>query len=195
MKFPAEFPVLETPRLVLRGFDLTDAPRVQQLAGAREVANATAQIPHPYPDGAAEQWIAGHAREWAAHRTLSLAVTRRASGELVGAMGLTFAEEHARAELGYWIGLPFWRQGYATEAAAAVADFAFRQLELNRVQAHHYGSNPASGRVLLKIGMKYEGLSPRMMRKSDRFEDVVFYGVLRPDWSGRHEGGASPSAK
>ena len=184
MQFPAEFPLIETPQLVLRAFDLTDAPEVQRLAGAKEVARATALIPHPYPDGAAEQWIASHPGEWAARRSLPLAVTRRNSGALVGAMGLTFAPEHRRAELGYWIGVPFWRNGFATEAAAALTDYGFRVLGLNRVQAHHYASNPVSGRVLLKIGMRREGLSPRMMLKDGRFEDVVFYGVLRRDWPG-----------
>ncbi|WP_415909052.1 GNAT family N-acetyltransferase [Oleiharenicola sp. Vm1] len=184
MPFPAEFPLIETPRLVLRALDLTDAPAVQRLAGAREVAQATALIPHPYPDGVAEQWIATHAAEWAAHRGLSLAVTLKPTGELIGAIGLTFATAHARAELGYWIGVPFWRHGFATEAATALTDFGFRVLGLNRVQAHHYASNPASGRVLLKVGMRREGTSPRMMRKNERFEDVVFYGVLRRDWPG-----------
>jgi len=192
MPFPAEFPLIETPRLVLRALDLTDAPAVQRLAGAREVANATALIPHPYPDGVAEQWIATHAAEWAAHRGLSLAVTLKPTGELIGAIGLTFATAHARAELGYWIGVPFWRHGFATEAATALTDFGFRVLGLNRVQAHHYASNPASGRVLLKVGMRREGTSPRMMRKNERFEDVVFYGVLRRDWPGL--GSAAPFA-
>ncbi|MBA3848511.1 MAG: N-acetyltransferase [Opitutus sp.] len=184
MRFPAEFPVIETPRLVLRGFDLTDARNVQRLAGAREIADTTAQIPHPYEDGLAEQWIAAHAADWAAHRALPLAVTFRQSGELAGAAGLTFAGEHARAELGYWIGVPFWRNGLATEAAGALVDFGFRVLGLNRVQAHHFARNPASGRVLLKLGMKREGASPRFLCKNGRFEDVVFYGVLRRDWPG-----------
>lgn len=184
MHFPDEFPLIETPRLVLRAFDQTDAATVRRLAGAREIAQSTALIPHPYPDGLAEQWIAMHAAEWAARRGLSLAVTLRATGDLVGAIGFTFAEEHARAELGYWIGLPFWRRGFATEAATALTDFGFRALGLNRVQAHHYASNPASGRVLLKTGLRREGTSPKMMLKNGRFEDVVFYGGLRRDWPG-----------
>jgi ribosomal-protein-alanine N-acetyltransferase len=184
MQFPEPFPLIETPRLVLRAFDLTDAKRVQSLAGAKEVAGATALIPHPYPDGVAEQWISTHPAEWAAHRALSLAITLRQRGELIGAIGLTFAVEHARAELGYWIGVPFWRQGFATEAAGAVTDFGFRVLGLNRVQANHYASNPASGRVMLKLGMRREGISPKAMLKDGRFEDVVFYGVLRRDWRG-----------
>lgn len=190
MRFPAEFPLIETPRLVLRAFDLTDAPHVQRLAGAKEVANSTALIPHPYPDGVAEAWIATHAAEWAAHHGLSLAITLKPTGELIGAIGLTFAEAHARAELGYWIGVPLWRQGFATEAATALTDFCFRVIGLNRVQAHHYASNPASGRVLLKVGLRREGTSPKMMLKNERFEDVVFYGVLRRDWPGL--GNAAP---
>jgi RimJ/RimL family protein N-acetyltransferase len=96
MLFPPEFPLIETPRLVLRAFDLTDASTVQRLAGAKEIANATALIPHPYPDGVAEQWIATHAAEWAAHRQLALAITLKPTGELIGAIGLTIAEAHAR---------------------------------------------------------------------------------------------------
>lgn len=184
MHFPAEFPLIETPRLVLRAFDLTDGPAVQQLAGAREVAATTALIPHPYPDGVAEQWIATHGAEWAAHHGLSLAITLKPGGELIGSIGFTFAEAHARAELGYWIGVPFWRRGFATEAATALTDFGFRFLGLNRVQAHHFASNPASGRVLLKVGLRREGTSPKMMLKNGRYEDVVFYGVLRRDWPG-----------
>lgn len=184
MQFPAEFPLIETPRLVLRAFDLTDAEQVRCLAGAKEVARATALIPHPYPDGLAEQWIATHSAEWAARRSLTLAVILRSSGALVGALSLTFTVEHARAELGYWIGVPFWRNGFATEAAAALTDFGFHVLGLNRVQAHHYAGNSASGRVLLKIGMRREGMSPKMMLKDGRFEDVVLYGVLRRDWPG-----------
>lgn len=194
MPFPAEFPLIETPRLVLRAFDPTDAPDVQRLAGAREVAQSTALIPHPYPDGVAEQWIATHPAEWAAHCGLALAVTLKDRGELVGAIGLTFTLAHARAELGYWIGVPFWRHGFATEAATALTDFAFRVLALNRVQAHHYASNPASGRVLLKVGLRREGISPRLMWKNGRFEDVVFYGVLRRDWPGLDGSVAPPLA-
>jgi RimJ/RimL family protein N-acetyltransferase len=92
--------------------------------------------------------------------------------------------------LGYWIGVPFWRNGFATEAGAALTDFAFRALGLNRVQAHHFARNPASGRVLLKIGLRREGASPQMLLKNGRFEDVIFHGVLRRDWPGLGGGAA-----
>lgn len=184
MNFPAEFPLIETPRLLLRAYAGTDAAAVQRLAGAREVADTTARLPHPYPDGAAEGWIASHAASWAARQELALAVTAREDGQLLGSVGLVFDQANENAELGFWIGLPFWRHGFATEAASALTDYAFRVLGLQRVQARHFARNPASGRVLLKAGLRREGTSPRAYLRNGRFEDVVFYGAVRRDWPG-----------
>jgi [ribosomal protein S5]-alanine N-acetyltransferase len=184
MNFPPEIPVIETPRLRLRPFAAADAPDVQRLAGAREVADTTARLPHPYPDGAAEAWIATHAAAWTERRELALAITLREGGGLLGSIGLVLNPAHEQAELGYWIGVPHWRRGYATEAASALADYAFRVLGLQRVQAHHFARNPASGRVLLKSGLRREGTSPRAFLCHGRFEDLVFYGAVRRDWPG-----------
>lgn len=184
MHFPPDFPCIETPRLWLRGFMPADAAAVQFLAGAREVADTTAVIPHPYPDGAAEAWIATHHEAWNQHQHLTLAITTKGDGVLVGATGLTFAEEHDRAELGYWIGVPFWGRGFATEAAGALTDFGFRVLGLQRVQAHHFARNSVSGRVLLKLGLRREGLALRAFKKHGRYEDLVGYAALRRDWPG-----------
>lgn len=184
MHFPTDYPCIETPRLLLRAFTLADASDVQRLAGAREVSDTTAVIPYPYPDGVAEAWIGTHQAAWTQHRHLSLAVTSKIDGQLIGAMCLTFAEEHDRAELGYWIGVPFWRNGFASEASSALVDFGFRVMGLQRVQAFHFARNPVSGRVLMKLGMKREGVSPRAFKKHERYEDLVQYGLLRRDWPG-----------
>ena len=118
-------PTLATARLVLRPFRLEDAPTVQRLAGVREVAATTLTVPHPYPDGAAEAWIATHAGAWAERKVLTLAVTLREDGALVGAVGLALVMADRRAELGYWIGVPWWNRGFATEASRALVDFGF----------------------------------------------------------------------
>ena len=181
----SEIPTLETDRLILRPFTLADAPAVQRLAGAREVASTTLNIPHPYPDGAAEQWIAKHQEVFAKGEALELAVTRRADGALVGAMGLRLEVEHARAELGYWIGTPYWGRGYGTEAAGAVVRYGFEALGLNRIYACHLVRNPASGRVMQKIGMAYEGCQRGHLRKWGQFEDVALYGILKEEYEAR----------
>jgi ribosomal-protein-alanine N-acetyltransferase len=176
-------PILETERLLLRPFRLDDAPDVKRLAGAREVATTTLRIPHPYPDGAAEMWIGGHQAGFERGESVDFAVVRREDGALVGAVGLELRREHDRAELGYWIGVPFWNRGYATEAASAVLAYAFESLELNRVFACHFANNPASGRVLQKIGMTHEGTRRAHTLKWGEYLDDEAYGILRTEWT------------
>jgi ribosomal-protein-alanine N-acetyltransferase len=180
----SEQPVLRTSRLVLRPFVLDDALAVQLLAGAREVADTTLHIPHPYPAGAAEQWIAMHPTTWEAGTGVTFAVTDAGTGVLMGAVGLTIAPVHARGELGYWLGVPYWNRGYCTEASRAVVDFGFTQLGLHRIQARYLTRNPASGRVMQKLGMRSEGVSRHAMRKNDRFEDLEMYAILADEWTG-----------
>jgi [ribosomal protein S5]-alanine N-acetyltransferase len=82
------------------------------------------------------------------------------------------------------VGRDWWGQGYATEAARAVLRYGFEELKLNRIYAHHMTKNPASGRVLEKIGMQREGCLRQMIRKWGVLEDVVLYAILRQDWTG-----------
>ncbi|HEX9786233.1 MAG TPA: GNAT family N-acetyltransferase [Opitutaceae bacterium] len=177
-----DLPTLSTERLILRPFYDTDAPTVQRHAGDRRVADTTATIPHPYPDGAAEAWIVTHEAAWNLGRSLTLAVTLRSTDELLGAIGLSFLPEHRSAELGYWIGVPHWGRGYATEAARALIDQGFGVLDLERIHAHHFARNIASGRVLEKIGMKLEGVRRHAFLKAGNFEDIREFGMLRSEW-------------
>jgi len=180
-------PVLRTQRLILRPFEVDDAPLVQRLAGAAEVALTTQNIPHPYEDGVAEEWIATHDAAWEARRFLTLAVTTEPDG-LVGAVGLHIDAWHRRGELGYWIGLPFWNRGHATEASAALLELGFGTLDLNRIQARHMTRNPASGRVMQKLGMKLEGVQRQYMLVRGRFEDIAMYAVLKEEHAAQGEG-------
>jgi RimJ/RimL family protein N-acetyltransferase len=157
---------------------------VEQLAGDRAIAAGTLLIPHPYPPGAAATWISSHAEAWAHGRALDLAVERRSDGALVGAIGLGLEPDHARAQLGYWIGRPYWGNGYATEAAREVVRYAFEELGLERVYAFRFSTNPASGRVLEKIGMKHEGVRRAHSLKWGRRLDEDAYGILREEFSG-----------
>ena len=86
------------------------------------------------------------------------------------------------AELGYWIGVPFWGQGYCTEAGLAVLEYGFVERKLNRIQAMHFTRNPASGRVLEKIGMKCEGLRKQVIKKWGEYVDLAYYATLREQY-------------
>lgn len=182
---PHMLPVLLTPRLRLRPFDVNDAGDVHRLAGDFAVADTTLAIPHPYEDGMAERWIATLPEEFAAGRQVVLAVADRATAALIGAIGLILRPEHSRAELGYWIGRPFWGRGYATEAAGAMLRYGFETLGLHRLYACHFARNPASGRVLEKVGMQREGIARAHAQRWNRFEDLVQYGILREEFDRR----------
>jgi len=176
MKSP---PTIKTRRLFLRAFRLTDAPVVQRLAGVFEIADTTLNIPHPYPEGAAAGWISSHPVDFKQQRAVHFAITRHKTAELIGAISLMNIEkEHRRAEMGYWICREHWNQGFATEAARAVVAYGFDSLNLRRIFASYFMRNPASGRVLGKIGMQEEGILRAHVQKWGRPEDLVICGIM-----------------
>ncbi len=176
-------PAIETPRLRLRPFALEDAERLATLAGAREIADTTISIPHPYPVELAVRWIREQSEVGETGTATSFAIEFKQEPGVIGGIGLRgTSTQHAHTELGMWIGVPWWGRGYALEATRAVLDHAFRGLQLNRVCAHHMVRNPASGRVLLKAGFQREGLLRQAVCKWGNFEDVVVLGILRAEW-------------
>lgn len=178
-------PVLFSPRLTLRPYVASDAADLQRKAGQWEVADTTQRIPHPYPDGAAESFIAGLSGAWASGEQAIWAITRTDTGALLGSMGLTFSAAHRSAELGYWIAPADWGQGYATEAAQAAMHFGFDALGLYRIHAHYLARNPASGAVLRKLGMQPEGTLRAAVWKWDKPEDVIVCAILASERSAR----------
>jgi RimJ/RimL family protein N-acetyltransferase len=177
-------PTLQTARLVLRPLTLQDASNLSHLAGRREIADTTVSIPHPYSEEQARQWIAETADLFAKRKSAVFVMESKSKGMLAGTIGLRDIDaEHLQAELGFWVAVECWGQGYATEAARAVVAFGFEQLSLNRIYAHHMVRNPASSRVLTRIGMKPEGLLRQRVRKWGVFEDVVLLALLRQEWA------------
>ena len=94
--------------------------------------------------------------------------------------------ENRSAEVGYSLAREYWNQGFMTEALRAVLDLAFRKLNLHRVEAQHETDNPASGRVMLKAGMRHEGTMRGRLFNKGRFVDVDVYAILREDWVPMH---------
>ena len=175
-------PTIESERLILRPFTLADAPEVQRLAGDWDIASTTLEIPHPYEDGMAEQWIGTHQDSYDNDQAINFAITLRWDNTFMGAITLKLDADNDAGELGYWIGKPYWNLGYMTEAAEAVVAYAFQVLELNRIWAAHFKRNPASGRVLQKIGMTGEGCLKQSIKKWGAYEDMEYYGLLWTDY-------------
>ncbi|MGK7929671.1 MAG: GNAT family N-acetyltransferase [Spirulina sp.] len=179
-----EQPTLESDRLLFRPFTLADAPRIQDLAGKREIADTTISIPHPYSLPQAREWIASHPQEFTAGKAVHFAIEGKKIQQIIGAIALRDIDaEHQQGELGYWIGVEFWGRGYASEAARTAIAYGFEVLHLHRIYAHHMARNPASGRILQKLGMRQEGLLRDRVRKWDIFEDVCLYAILEEEWS------------
>ena len=174
-------PTLETPRLKLRPYTEADIPELLPLIGTREVAATTLRIAHPYTEQDAQAFL-----ELAKDPDkLWVAITLRSDGRQIGGIGLRVEKQHQHAELGYWLGVPFWGHGYATEAAADILRYGFETLALHRIFASHFKQNPASGRILKKVGMKYERCQREHLLKWDRFVDSELYGLLRREWEAR----------
>ncbi len=155
------FEPIATERLVLRPLETRDRARLVSLANNWRVAKNLSVMPYPYTEAAADEWLAKQQQHWAGGQSKPLAVTL--SGDLIGGIGVGTRDDRDddEWELGYWLGEPYWNRGYASEAAAALRDYAFRTLRLERIVAGHYADNHASGRVLTKTGFRYTSEAQR----------------------------------
>ncbi|RED55068.1 acetyltransferase (GNAT) family protein [Cohnella lupini] len=97
-------------------------------------------------------------------------------------MSLRVSKTDNEAELAYWIGHPFWGHGFATEAAQTIVQFGFVGLQLNRIYAAAMTKNPASYKVMSKVGMKLKDTIPTHILKSGIYEDIVFYDLHKSDF-------------
>ncbi|HJZ29479.1 MAG TPA: GNAT family N-acetyltransferase [Hyphomicrobiaceae bacterium] len=135
---------LTTQRLLLRPFQTADAPQFARLAGDWAVASMTSDIPHPFDAEQALAWLKP------ARGEVRFAIVGD-GGQLIGGAGY-YRRPSGIAELGFWLGKPWWGQGYATEAARAVLAHGSRDRRLPGFSSAHFVDNPASGRVLAKLG-------------------------------------------
>jgi ribosomal-protein-alanine N-acetyltransferase len=151
---------LETERLLLRPQETGDAARLALLLGDYDVARNLATVPHPYTEEDAKEFIARATEDRARGLSHSFAVTVKPEGLLVGGCGLRLKDDSV-FEFGYWLGKPYWGNGYATEAVRRLMDFAFRELDAPLLRAGWFHDNPASGRVLDKLGAAPAGAEQR----------------------------------
>lgn len=174
---------LHSDRLALRPLTIADAVAVQLLVSDRAIADTTLNILHPYPENGAAQWIIAQQLRCEAGEQVNFAMVLKETDQLIGVTGLINVNTRSqRAELGYWVGKPFWNHGYATEAVRALLTHAFNTLNLYRVHGSVFKRNPASRRVFEKNGMSYEGCWRSHEKKWDQYEDVLVYGILKDEW-------------
>jgi len=172
----------DLPNCSLRPWKAEDKAALVRNGNNRKVwRNLTEMFPHPYTEADAQNFIAGTQEEFSSGSGLRLSIVLRESDTLCGGVGLRIEADHRRAELGYWIGVPYWGRYYATEAAAAMVNYGFDTLGLHRIFAGHVANNLASARVLQKIGMRHEGCQRGHILKWGEFLDLELYGILTPN--------------
>lgn len=169
-------PILETERLVLRAALPTDAAVLARLANDRRVAENTRRVPYPYRLSDAEAFL----RQCDGSQERVFAVTQ--SGEAIGLCGLDCCGREP--ELGYWLGASHWGQGFATEAARAMLDYAFEAMDHATVVASARVSNPASRHVLEKCGFRWTGVGLLPIRAIGASVPVDQFRLNRADWAG-----------
>ena len=142
---------LETERLLLRPQGANDIPAIVSLLNDFDISKNLARVPYPYTEDQAREFLARAVEDRAKGQSYPFAVTRKEDDALIGGCGLRLKDDGV-FELGYWLGRPYWGQGYASEAARRVAGFAFHNLDAPTIRASYFHDNPASGHVLEKLG-------------------------------------------
>jgi [ribosomal protein S5]-alanine N-acetyltransferase len=174
--------IFDTERLKLRPLDVGYSQIIEELAGEYDVAKTTLTIPHPYPKDSARNFIENVLDAENKGELVIFAITLKETEKLIGMINIKLSSRHSRGELGYWIGKPFWGEGYGTEAAKFVLEFGFKELKLNKVYAQSFTDNPGSWRVMEKIGLKYEGTLKQHVYRFEKFYDLAQYGLSKEEY-------------
>lgn len=177
---------LETERLILRPLRQTDAPRLFPLINDPDVAAYIPALPHPYPENTLPEWIRRAEEAMARKERFEFAILLKETGGPIGVCTLSgISWDNRNAELGYWLGKPYWGRGIMTEAAKAVVAFGFDTLGLERIYSSCFEQNLASAKVLKKAGQRYEGCARHEIKKNNEFINILHFGMIRADRSDR----------
>ena len=188
--FFRELPELETERLRLRKLRMTDAQDMYEYSRDPEVARHVLWDAHASV-GETRGYIRYALRQYRQDQPASWAIELKQTGTIIGTIGFMWINrDHNSAEVGYSLARAQWNRGIMTEALEAVLRVGFMELKLHRIEAQHEVDNPASGRVMAKCGMLYEGCVRGRLYNKGRYVDVSLYAILRDEYLRRHGGAA-----
>ncbi|MEF9974721.1 MAG: GNAT family N-acetyltransferase [Clostridia bacterium] len=173
---------IRTPRLLIRRMNVHDASDMYAYSRDPEVAQHVLWDAHRSVSET-RSYIRQSVRRYRAGDPASLAITLAESGRVIGTIGfMWYQRDNASVEVGYSLARDYWNCGLMTEALAALIDFGFRKMCLHRIEAQHEVKNPASGAVMRKCGMRYEGTLRGRLFNKGRYVDVDLYAILREDF-------------
>lgn len=174
-------PTLRAADLQLRPLLAADAEQLVPLLRDPAVAEPYVLPRYPWSVATARAEIAAMPASFEASRRLDLGIVPVAEGRVVGEISLGFAPAHDRAEIGFWVGRPWWGRGYARASIGLLLDWAFAERRLHRVTARTLGDNQRAARLLDALGFRREGLLREHQYHWGRFRDVALWGLLASD--------------
>ena len=169
--------IIHTERLIIRKFKKEDATDMLEYGSDPEVLKYLVWEGITTIQEAITAIVEYH---W--EKPSNYAIELKDNNKCIGAIDLRIKPTHEKASFGYVLNRHYWGKGYMTEALTAILHLAFDKLELNRVEAGHYGDNKGSGRVMEKSGMLLEGKSPKSEKIKGVFHDLVHYGIIKQHW-------------
>jgi [ribosomal protein S5]-alanine N-acetyltransferase len=178
---------LVTKRLILRPLKKSDAKDIVDNINDLNITKWLLIVPYPYKLKDAKSWIKQNTEKWKKREKddYGFGIELKGEKKIIGGIGLhKVRKSQGKAEVGYWLGRKYWRNGYGSEALKAVLDFAFKKLKLRRIEAGVFAGNPASGKLLEKFGAKKEGMK-RMSCKckaDNKIKDEYIYGLLKQEY-------------
>ncbi|CAM4137648.1 GNAT family N-acetyltransferase [Pseudoalteromonas byunsanensis] len=147
-------PTITTKRLLLRPFNRNDAATVARLAGDKRVSDMTKNIPYPYSEDMAVDWICSHESEYESGRSVVYAITLKSDDAVIGALGFVEITDNV-GTLGYWLGCDYWGQGITPEAVNGMVNYYKEHHNLKGLAATHFVENHRSRAVIGKLGLSY----------------------------------------
>ena len=181
----SNLPHLHTERLLLRPMQMRDAADMFEYSKDPLVAQHVLWDAHQsiHQTRAYLRYVL---RQYKLGAPSSMCIVEKASGKVIGTIGFMWVQpENRSCEVGYSLSRAHWNKGYMTEALEALLEFGFQDLRMNRIEAQHEVDNPASGRVMTKVGMRPEGILRSRLFNKGRYVDVALYAILRADWIAR----------
>ena len=182
--------ILKTARLILRPLKDSDAQSVVENANNLNVSRWLLKMPYPYRMKDAREWIR-HTKEYSWKRPIEdyvFGIGLKPEHNIIGAIGIHHIDRNQGiGEVGYWLGERYHGKGYGSEFLKAVVDFAFNRIKLRRLEAGVFDGNPASGRLLEKVGFAHEGkkLQAKKCKATGEIHDEHLYGLLKENYSRR----------
>ncbi|MCD4656075.1 MAG: GNAT family N-acetyltransferase [Planctomycetes bacterium] len=179
----SHLPTLKTNRLILRKMKLSDAQDIFDYASDHEVSKTTNWSAHNVLEDS-KTYLKSMLKRYSYNQASEWGIVHKKSGKMIGTCGFTaWIPGYYKGEIGYSLAQKFWNLGLTTEAIRKVIEFGFTKIKLNRIEARCWLNNPASERVMQKVGMQFEGSLRETMFVKKRFRTLKLYSILASDYN------------